>query len=63
MATSFLALIVWVGASYTFFLTEQHNPALGIPPAEREFFIDNLLVLVHPIDWMTWLTGLAPWDF
>ena len=30
---------------------------------EREFFIDNLLVRVHHIDWMTGLTGLAPWEF
>ena len=27
---------------------------------EREFFIDNLLVRVHHIDYMSWLTGLAP---
>ena len=30
---------------------------------EREFCIDNLLVRVHRIDWMTWLTGRAPWEF
>ena len=30
---------------------------------EREFLIDNLLVQVHHIDKMLWLTGLAPWEF
>ena len=29
---------------------------------EREFFI-GLLVQVHHIDTMFWLTGLAPWEF
>ena len=36
---------------------------VGEPDEESEFFIDNLLVRVHRIDWMTWLTGLAPWEF
>jgi len=30
---------------------------------EREFFTDNLLVRIHFIIEMIWLTGLAPWDF
>ena len=30
---------------------------------EREFFVDGLLGRVHHIDQMTWLTGLAPWEF
>ena len=30
---------------------------------EREFFVDNLLVRVHHVDQMTWMTGLAPWKF
>ena len=34
-----------------------------LDPVEREFFIDNLLVQVHHIGWMSWLTGLAPWEF
>jgi hypothetical protein len=29
-------------------------------PAEREFFIDNLLVRIHRCFWWT---GLAPWEF
>ena len=29
-------------------------------PGKREFFIDNLLVLIL---FMIWWTGLAPWDF
>ena len=32
-------------------------------PAEREFFIDNLLVRIHFIIEMIWWTGLAPWEF
>ena len=28
--------------------------------AEREFFIDNLLVRIHVISKMIWWTGLAP---
>ena len=35
----------------------------GTLEREREIFIDNLLVRVHHIDQMTWLTGLAPWEF
>ena len=31
--------------------------------AEREFFIDNLLVRIHFIIEMIWWTGLAPWEF
>ena len=30
--------------------------------AEREFFIDNLLVRIHFIIEMIWWTGLAPWE-
>jgi len=30
--------------------------------AEREFFIDNLLVRIHFIIKMIWWTGLAPWE-
>ena len=32
-------------------------------PAEREFFIDNLLVRIHFIIVMIRWTGLAPWEF
>ena len=32
-------------------------------PIEREFFIDNLLVLNHFVVMMVGWTGLAPWDF
>jgi len=35
----------------------------GIDPAEREFFIDNLLVRIHFIIVMIWWTGFAPWEF
>jgi len=31
--------------------------------AEREFFIDNLLVRIHCIIVMSRWTGLAPWEF
>ena len=31
--------------------------------AEREFFIDNLLVRIHFIIVMIRWTGLAPWEF
>ena len=31
--------------------------------AEREFFIDNLLVPIHFIIEMIWWTGLPPWKF
>jgi len=31
--------------------------------AEREFFIDNLLVRIHLIIVMIRWTGLAPWEF
>jgi len=31
--------------------------------AEREFFIDNLLVRIHFIVVMIRWTGLAPWEF
>jgi len=34
-----------------------------IPGAEREFFIDNLLVRIHFIIMMIRWTGLAPWKF
>jgi len=30
---------------------------------ERDFFIDNLLVRIHFVIVMIWLTGLAPWEF
>ena len=30
--------------------------------AEREFFIENLLVQIHSIIEMIWWTGLAPWE-
>jgi len=29
VATSFLAVIIWVGAAYAFFLTERGNPNVG----------------------------------
>ena len=35
----------------------------GLGVAEREFFIDHLLVRVHFIIVMIRWTGLAPWDF
>ena len=35
----------------------------AVAPAEREFFIDNLLVRIHFIIEMTRWTGLAPWEF
>ena len=38
-------------------------PPVSAPALEREFFSDNLLVRVHHIDWMSWLTGLAAWEF
>ena len=31
--------------------------------AEREFFIDNLLVRIHVIIVMIKWTGFAPWEF
>jgi len=31
--------------------------------AEREFFIDNLLIRIHFIIVMIRWTGLAPWEF
>ena len=42
--------------------TENRPHPLPVLVAEKEFFIDNLLVRVHRIDWMSWLTG-APRDF
>ena len=33
------------------------------PPAERQFFIDNLLVRIHFIIVVIRWTGLAPWEF
>ena len=30
--------------------------------AEREFFIDSLLVRIHSLIEMIWTTGLAPWE-
>ena len=38
--------------------TRRNNPT-----AERELFIDNLLVRIHVIIEMIWWTGLAPWEF
>jgi len=35
------------------------SPARPGRPAEREFFIDNLLFIIE----MIWWTGLAPWAF
>jgi len=32
-------------------------------PAERDFFIDNLVVRIHSINVMIRWTGLAPWGF
>ena len=34
-----------------------------LDPREREFFIANLLVRIHPIIEMVKWTGLAPWEF
>ena len=31
--------------------------------AERDFFIDNLLVRIHVFIEIIWWTGLTPWDF
>ena len=39
--------------------TRQVLPALP----EREFFVDNLLVRIHFVTEMIWLTDLAPWEF
>ena len=36
---------------------------VGTLMREREFFIDNLLVLIHFIVVMIRWTGLAPWEF
>jgi len=36
---------------------------MNTPSAEREFFIDNLLVRIHMIIVMIRWTGLAPWEF
>jgi len=38
----------------------RQAPARG---AERDFFVDNLLVRIHFIIEMIWWTGLAPWEF
>ena len=39
-------------------------PGRALPlRAEREFFIDNLLVRIHFIIVMIRWTGLAPWEF
>ena len=35
------------------------EPLHFLQPAERDFFIDNLLVRIQ----MIWWTGLAPWEF
>ena len=40
---------------------ESSDAALGL--AQRDFFIDNLLVRIHFIIDMIWWTGLAPWEF
>ena len=36
---------------------------MNLPFEEREFFIDNLLVIIHLIIVMIRWTGLAPWEF
>jgi len=41
----------------------RHLRRQRVEPAEREFFIDNLLVPIHLIIEMIWWTGLAPWEF
>ena len=41
----------------------RRSGCTACPPAEREFFIDNLLVRIHSIIVMTRWTGLAPWEF
>ena len=38
------------------------GPASASRLAEREFFVDNLLVRIHIIIEMIWWTGLAPWE-
>jgi len=40
-------------------MISQHGPC----GAEREFFIDNLLVRIHFVIVMIRWTGLAPWKF
>ena len=39
------------------------KPLICINPIEREFFVGNLLVRIHLIIDIIWLTGLAPWKF
>jgi len=41
----------------------KSSSIVKIRHAEREFFIDNLLVRIHFIIEMIWWTGLAPWEF
>jgi len=40
-----------------------HSAPAARIPAEREFFIGNLLVRIHVIIVMIRWTGLAPWEF
>ena len=44
------------------FASRRAAPAAS-PAADREFFIDNLLVRIHVIIVMIRWTGLAPWEF
>jgi len=41
----------------------HHICHFRLPRADREFFIDNLLVRIHFIIVMIRWTGLAPWKF
>ena len=43
--------------------TKRPLPLPFVHAAEREFFIDNLLVRIHLIIVMIRWTGLAPWEF
>ena len=44
-------------------MSERERERQDQPVAEREFFIDNLLVRIHFIIVMIRWTGLAPWEF
>ena len=44
-------------------LLEQRPQAKALPPRERDFFIDNLLVRFHLIIVMIGWTGFVPWEF
>ena len=54
---------MWYGAGsigYATANTGMRGSCREVVRAEREFFIDNLLVRIHFIIEMIWWTGLAP---